>query len=259
MRELRDVLDKCAEEEDFVAAFLHQSPDCPDDINALWNLAWSQGALCSGAGFTPLLARVAQALKAIYGLCPCRMGYPSDRIGNGQFACTLARVIKASSTFDTDAIERRSGNRRYVVNAFELLSEYTRRVSEGEVDRALDLFAEDAVIEFPYFPSAGLGGRVAGIETIRKNVGDFFKNRTKDCRFHDVKIFASDSPDRAFGKYSGTARIKATGRIYTQLYGGRLEALDGRICLLREFCNSLEVAIAIFPNGLSDMIEKMQR
>jgi len=143
------------------------------------------------------------------------------------------------------------------MTAVELLSEYTRRVSEGEVDGAFDLFADDAVFEFPYFRSVGIGVRVAGIEIIRRNIGDFFKNQTEDFKFRDIRIFATDVPERAFGEYSVSTRIKATGRIYNQLYGGRLESFNGKIVLLREFCNPIEAAIAIFPNGLSDVIAKI--
>jgi ketosteroid isomerase-like protein len=143
------------------------------------------------------------------------------------------------------------------MNAVELLSEYTCRVSEGDVESAFDLFAENAVFEFPYFPSVGIGGRVSGIETIRRNIGDFFKNRTESFKFRDVRIFAADVPERAFGEYSVSTRIKATGRVYNQLYGGGLESANGKIVLLREFCNPIEAAIAIFPNGLSDVIAKV--
>ena len=103
------------------------------------------------------------------------------------------------------------------MKAVELLSEYTRCVSEEEVDSAFDLFADDAIFEFPSFPSVAIGGRVAGIEIICKNIGDFFKNQTESFKFRDVRIFAADVPERALGEYSASTRIKATGRIYNQL------------------------------------------
>ncbi|WP_047496972.1 nuclear transport factor 2 family protein [Terriglobus sp. TAA 43] len=142
------------------------------------------------------------------------------------------------------------------MNAVELLFEYTHRVSDGRLDDAFDLFADDGAFEFPYFPSVGIGGRVAGIETIRNNIGDFFRNRTVDFKFRDVKIFATDIPERAFGEYSVSTTIQATGRTYNQLYGGRLESASGKIVLLREFCNPVEAAIAIFPNGIADLVAR---
>ena|SRR5579871_4463780 len=52
------------------------------------------------------------------------------------------------------------------------------------------------------------------------------------------------------------SRIKNTGRRYRQLYGGRLIAENGKIKLLREFCDTVEVARAMFPNGVKDLVQK---
>ena len=49
------------------------------------------------------------------------------------------------------------------------------------------------------------------------------------------------------------AVIKKTGRRYRlKLYGGRLIAENGEIKLLREFCDTVEVARAMFSNGLKE-------
>ena len=45
-------------------------------------------------------------------------------------------------------------------------------------------------------------------------------------------------------------------RSYRQLYGGRLIAENGKINLLREFCDTVEVARAMFPNGVNDLVQK---
>ncbi len=140
-----------------------------------------------------------------------------------------------------------------MMTAVQLLEQYTRRVSEGNFEKALELFSPDAVFEFPYFPSVGIGGHLVGIDAIRKQIGDFLTNQTEDFKFHNIQIFAAEDPNRAFGEYSVTTRIKATGRVYNQLYGGRLESKDGKIVLLREFSDPVAAAEAIFPNGLADI------
>ena len=45
---------------------------------------------------------------------------------------------------------------------------------------------------------------------------------------------------------------------YRQLYGGRLIAEKGKIKLLREFCDTVEVARAMFPNGVKDLVQTDQ-
>src|SRR4029077_19289593 len=83
-------------------------------------------------------------------------------------------------------------------NAVQLLQQYTRLVSPENVDEVFDLFSEDALLEFPFFKSIGIADHMAAREAIRKEVAWFVKNETENFRFHDVKIWASADPERAF-------------------------------------------------------------
>ena len=139
-------------------------------------------------------------------------------------------------------------------NAVQLLQDYTRLVSPENVDEVLDLFSEDALLEFPFFKSIGIGDHLTGREAIRKQVAPFVKNETENFRFHDIKIWASADPDRAFGEYSVTAKIKSTGRVYSQTYVARCETKNGKIIHL--YANPINAAIAIFPGGLRDLTIK---
>ena len=138
-------------------------------------------------------------------------------------------------------------------NAVQLLQEYTRLVSPENVDEVFDLFSEDALLEFPFFKSIGIGDHLAGREAIRKQVASFVKNETENFRFHDVKIWASADPDRAFGEYSVTAKIKSTERVYSRTYVARCETKNGKIVHLIEYANPINAAVAIFPGGLRDL------
>jgi hypothetical protein len=60
-------------------------------------------------------------------------------------------------------------------NAVQLLQDYTRLVSPENVDEVLDLFSEDALLEFPFFKSIGIGDHLTGREAIRKQVAPFVK------------------------------------------------------------------------------------
>ena len=138
-------------------------------------------------------------------------------------------------------------------NAVQLLQEYTRLVSPENVNEVFDLLSEDALLEFPFFKSIGIGEHLAGREAIRKQVASFVKNETENFRFHDVKIWASADPDRAFGEYSVTTKIKSTGRVYSQTYVARCETKNGKIVHLIEYANPINAAVAIFPGGLRDL------
>jgi len=138
-------------------------------------------------------------------------------------------------------------------NAVQLLQQYTRLVSPENVDEVFDLFSEDALLEFPFFKSIGIGDHLAGREAVRKQVASFVKNETENFRFHDVKIWASADPDRAFGEYSVTAKIKSTGRVYSQTDVARCETKNGKIVHLIEYANPINAAVAIFPGGLRDL------
>lgn len=141
-------------------------------------------------------------------------------------------------------------------NAVQLLEEYTGLITAGRIDAAFALFAPDGVIEFPFFPSVGIPGRIEGAAEIRRQIGQVLAT-LEDFKFENVQIFAAADPNRAFGEYAVNARVKANGRTYRQLYGGRLEAENGRIKLLREFANPAEAARAFFPNGLKDVNQEL--
>jgi ketosteroid isomerase-like protein len=78
----------------------------------------------------------------------------------------------------------------------------------------------------------------------------------ENFKFKNIKIFPGEDDNRVSGEYEVDAVIKNTGRRYQQLYGGRLVAENGKIKLLREFCDTVEVARAMFPNGVKDLVQK---
>ena len=163
----------------------------------------------------------------------------------------FATALLAASLSTASPLARADGSSQK--NAVQLLQDYTRRVSPENVDEVFDLFSEDALLEFPFFKSIGIGDHLTGREAIHKQVAPFVKNETENYSFHDVKIWASADPDGAFGEYSVTAKIKSTGRVYSQTYVARCETKNGKIIHLIEYANPINAAIAIFPGGLRDL------
>ena len=70
---------------------------------------------------------------------------------------------------------------------------------------------------------------------------------TETWRLRDI-----DTPEQVFAEYEFTARSSKTGRTIHELFFGRLVAENGRIKLLRESVNLVELALGVFPNGLAD-------
>ena len=128
--------------------------------------------------------------------------------------------------------------------ARQLLQAYLDAISAGEMEKAIALFAEDGALEFPYFGSVNLPTRFQGPDAIRQLLVPVMEG-AENFQFKNVKIFPGEDENHVSGEYEVDAVIKKTGRPYQQLYGGRLVAENGRIKLLREFCDTVEVARAM--------------
>ena len=139
--------------------------------------------------------------------------------------------------------------------AKQLLETYLNAISAGEVEMAIGLFADDGGIEFPYFGSVNLPIRYQGPEALRRFFAPVMDG-AENFKFKNIKIFPGEDENHVSGEYEVDALIKNTGRRYRQLYGGRLIAENGKIKLLREFCDTVEVARAMFPNGVNDLVQK---
>jgi len=136
--------------------------------------------------------------------------------------------------------------------ARQLLQAYLDAISAGEMEKAIALFAEDGALEFQYFGSVNLPTRFQGPDAIRQLLVPVMEG-AENFQFKNVKIFPGEDENHVSGEYEVDAVIKKTGRPYQQLYGGRLVAEKGKIKLLREFANTVEVARAMLPNGLKDL------
>jgi hypothetical protein len=133
--------------------------------------------------------------------------------------------------------------------AKELLLGYLENINNP--DKAIELFADDAIIELPYLASLGLNYQMKGKEVIY-NFLKSLPNTFTDFKFQNIQIHI-DTPEQAFGEYEVNATVNSTGRPYPQLYMGRLVAENGKIKLLREALDMIKVAKGMFPNGLADI------
>ena len=137
-------------------------------------------------------------------------------------------------------------------NAKELLQEYND-FSFRDPQAAAEMFTEDGAFEMPYFESLGVPGRYQGQDQIRgffAFVRELFPdlqlvNTTVVCESADGKVVVAE--------YEFTSRSTKTGWLIHQLIFGRLVAENGKIKLLRETINLVEVGRATLENGLADL------
>jgi ketosteroid isomerase-like protein len=128
-------------------------------------------------------------------------------------------------------------------NAVQLLQMYLESIQSPGAAAAL--FAEDGVLELPYLESLGIVPRVQGRVAIEAFISSLL-SKVPDFKFGNVR-FLIDTPDQVFAEYSVEALVPITGRIYRQMYAGRLVAHEGKIQLLRESLDTVAAAKAFAP------------
>ncbi|WP_321889688.1 nuclear transport factor 2 family protein [Paraburkholderia bannensis] len=114
--------------------------------------------------------------------------------------------------------------------AAELLNQYLASIRDPKAAAAL--FADDGVLELPYLASLGPTTGARGPAVIEKFIAGLL-NKVPEFSFKNVSILI-DTPEQVFGEYEVEALVPSTGKIYKQMYAGRLVADGGKIKLLRE-------------------------
>ncbi|MEM9458383.1 MAG: nuclear transport factor 2 family protein [Myxococcota bacterium] len=119
------------------------------------------------------------------------------------------------------------------MNASELLDAHLERITV-DLEQWLALFADDAVIEFPYAASLGTAARLDGKDAIRAYFGGSVPTM-EDLAFSNVRRYPAGDPDVAWLEVHGAARIPSTGRRYEQDYVMFGRAREGQLVLYREY------------------------
>jgi uncharacterized protein len=116
-----------------------------------------------------------------------------------------------------------------------------------DISAWLELFEDDAVVEFPYAPSLGLSRRLEGKAAIeqyfRETPGTF-----RELQFRDLHLLPSSDPELAFAEVHGSALVGPTGAPYEQDYVMLLRTKRGRIIHYTEYWNPVPAIIAFGGN-----------
>jgi ketosteroid isomerase-like protein len=130
--------------------------------------------------------------------------------------------------------------------AKELLLSYLENINDA--NKLIELFADDATIELPYLGSLGMPWQWHGKDVLNQ----FLRSLPQTFSgfiFWNIRIHI-DTPDQVFGEYDVDATVVATGLPYKQAYMGRLVAENGKIKLIREALDMVQVAKSMFPAGV---------
>ncbi|KAB8335470.1 nuclear transport factor 2 family protein [Scytonema tolypothrichoides VB-61278] len=109
-----------------------------------------------------------------------------------------------------------------------------------DIQAWVDLFAENAVVEFPYASALGSPERLEG----KSAIYNYMKNalaQMQNLVFTNIRAYPTSNPNILFAEVHGEAVIVATGRHYQQDYVMRLETKDGKIIHYREYWNPVLV------------------
>ncbi len=107
-----------------------------------------------------------------------------------------------------------------------------------DIERWLDLFADDAVVEFPYAASVGASGRLEG----KAAIAAYFRGTPAvfhGLRFRDVRVLPVQGASAVVAEVHGSATLAPTGKGYEQDYVMVMETAGGRITRYREYWNPL--------------------
>jgi ketosteroid isomerase-like protein len=107
-----------------------------------------------------------------------------------------------------------------------------------DIQAWVNLFTEDAVIEFPYAATLGSPERLEGKSAIYNYMKDV-PAQMQDLIFTNVLTYQTSNPNVLFAEVHGEATIVATGLHYQQDYVMRLETKDGKIIHYREYWNPI--------------------
>ncbi|MCX4550245.1 nuclear transport factor 2 family protein [Streptomyces sp. NBC_01500] len=121
----------------------------------------------------------------------------------------------------------------------EVLARYHRAMLDKSADDLADLYAADAVHEFPFL-APGMPARYQGQEEIRSGYRAAWGAspvRLGDIR--DVMVFEAADPEVIVGQWAATGTVTTTGRTFSATGLLILQVRDGRIVQARDYMDSL--------------------
>jgi uncharacterized protein len=128
------------------------------------------------------------------------------------------------------------------------LTEHLRLTATGNIDEWVQLFAPDAVLEFPYAP-AGVPTRVTGHEALHAHMSNF--PETFDVEFVDLVFHDTVDPSLVIAEFRSKGTALPTGKPYEQTCISVVRTDDdGRITHYLDYWNPLVAIEALTPQDV---------
>ncbi|WP_089158224.1 nuclear transport factor 2 family protein [Micromonospora sp. NBS 11-29] len=128
------------------------------------------------------------------------------------------------------------------VTAQKTFSSHMAHLAAGRGTDWVNLFTEDAVLEFPYAPT-GYPSRVVGRDDLLAHQEGFSK--TFRVEFTELHYYETVDPSLVIAQLKCTGLALATGRPYNQTYLSVVETRDGLISRYVDFWNPQVVMDAV--------------
>ena len=132
-----------------------------------------------------------------------------------------------------------------MMNASDLLNAHFHEM-HADFAAWCALYAEDAVMEYPYGAYAGVSSPLKGIAAIVKSVKSFLDD-VRDFQVEVSKVYRVQGEDAVLAEFTARATVISTGRPYNQNYILYLRAEGGKIAVLREYFDAPRVVAAFQP------------
>lgn len=125
------------------------------------------------------------------------------------------------------------------------VAEHLRLTAAGRTDEWVELFAPDAVLEFPYAP-VGMPRQVAGRDALVAHMKVF--PETFDVEFVDLVFHETVDPSLVIAEFRSTGTARSTGKPYEQTCISVVRTDDdGRITHYLDYWNPLVAIEALTP------------
>lgn len=133
-----------------------------------------------------------------------------------------------------------------------VFSEYLNAVSSGDPKAAASFFTADGYIEAPYVAAFGMPCKFQGRDAIEATMAGVLK-LAPNFHFTGMRV-VMETPGKVVAEYESEATT-ATGRSYKMQYIGVIATKNGKIVSHKEYLNTVPFVVAMFPNGLKDLIK----
>ena len=117
----------------------------------------------------------------------------------------------------------------------DVLAQRNHLTLNGDVDGLADLFAPDAVWEWPFAGPAGTPARLAGREAILEHSRRVIASPLRVEEYEVTELHQTQDPEVVIAELRAKATVTTTGRSYTATAIQVLRIRDGQIMLVRDF------------------------